>query len=185
MTAQGPGQSARLLLDIIVVLEAEGFDYAVVGAMAAAVHGSVRASVDADAVLSATAQQLAALAVKFEALGLKTTLTRGGVDDPIAAVLLIQDQFENRVDLLAGLRGLEATAYARIIQIQLDDRPIKFIGREDFIAMKAFAGGPQDLVDARHAINAGREKLDIDLLRKIAAKFGKAAVAACEELLGE
>ena len=185
MKANGPGQSALLLLDVIAVLEAAGFDYAVVGAMAAAVHGAVRASVDADAVLSATTQQLAALKAEFESLGLKTKLTHGGADDPIAAVLLVQDQFENRVDLLAGLRGLQATAYARSIRIQLDDRTIKFIGREDFIAMKAFAGGPQDLADARHAINTDREDLDIELLRGIAVKFGKAALAACEELLGE
>ena len=35
MKAHGPGQSALLLLDVIAVLEAAGFDYAVVGAMAA------------------------------------------------------------------------------------------------------------------------------------------------------
>lgn len=36
MRASGPGQSARLLLDVIDVLEREHIDYAVIGALAAA-----------------------------------------------------------------------------------------------------------------------------------------------------
>ena len=52
MTTTGPGQSALLLLDAVSVLTSDGIDYAVIGALAASVHGVVRASVDADAVLS-------------------------------------------------------------------------------------------------------------------------------------
>jgi hypothetical protein len=48
----GLGQSALLLLDAIEVLAREQINYAVIGAMAASIHGVVRASVDADAVLS-------------------------------------------------------------------------------------------------------------------------------------
>src|SRR5271167_4100822 len=48
----GVGQSALLLLDAIAVLSSEGIDYAVIGAMAASIYGVVRASIDADAVLS-------------------------------------------------------------------------------------------------------------------------------------
>jgi DNA-binding NarL/FixJ family response regulator len=46
----GPGQSALLLLDAVDVLTREQIDYAVIGALAASIHGVVRASVDADAI---------------------------------------------------------------------------------------------------------------------------------------
>ena len=47
MRARQAGESALLLLDAVDLLERAGISYAVVGAMAAAVHGVVRASMDA------------------------------------------------------------------------------------------------------------------------------------------
>lgn len=49
MKARGPGESALLLLDVVAVLTKAGTAYAVIGAMAAAVHGAIRATTDADA----------------------------------------------------------------------------------------------------------------------------------------
>ena len=57
------GQSALLLLDAVGVLVTRNIPYAVIGAMAASVHGVVRASMDADAVLSLTIQETPKLAV--------------------------------------------------------------------------------------------------------------------------
>lgn len=95
MRASGPGQSARLLLDVVDVLAQERIDYAVIGAMAAAVHGVIRASVDADAVLSVTVRQLSELQSKLSALGLKTDLRRGDLEDPIPGMLLLRDMRSN------------------------------------------------------------------------------------------
>ena len=49
MRTKGPGEAALLLLDVVALLRIEKIDYAVIGAMAASVHGVVRASIDADA----------------------------------------------------------------------------------------------------------------------------------------
>ena len=57
MRASAPGQSVLLLLDAVAVLGNEEVDYAVIGAIAASVHAVVRASVNADAVLSVSRQQ--------------------------------------------------------------------------------------------------------------------------------
>ena len=51
MRASRPGQSALLLLDVVELLRRENIDYLVIGAFALAVHGVVRASRDADALL--------------------------------------------------------------------------------------------------------------------------------------
>ena len=109
MRAKGPGESALLLLDVVDILSLEGIDYAVIGAMAASLHGVVRASVDADAVIRATFQRLRELETRCAAAGLRTELRRGDEDDPVPALLALGDE-HGRVDLLAGLRW-RATGY--------------------------------------------------------------------------
>jgi hypothetical protein len=179
----GPGESALLLLDAVDVLVTEGVDYAVVGAMAGSVHGIVRASFDADAVLSLAAQRASELERRFKAAGFQTTLRRGDPDDPIGALLSLSDAFENRVDLLIGLRGLEPAAFSRAIELTFERTALRVIGLEDFIAMKVFAGGPQDLADARAAIATGSRAVDLALLRRLAIRYGGATPAELEKLL--
>lgn len=185
MRTTSPGESALLLLDAVAVLTAEGVSYAVVGAMAGSVHGIVRASFDADAVLSLTVQRAPELEQKFKAAGFQTTLRRGDLEDPIGALLSLSDAFENRVDLLIGLRGLEPTAFSRAIEVTFEKTTLRVIGLEDFIAMKVFAGGPQDLADARAAIDTGSRAVDLALLRRLALKYGGATAGALEKLLAD
>jgi hypothetical protein len=50
--------------------------------------------------------------------------------------------------------------------------------------MKAFAGGPVDLADARAVIEQDRESLDEALLRRLAQRFGRDAARTVEHLIG-
>jgi predicted nucleotidyltransferase len=179
----GVGQSALLLLDAIEVLAREKIDYAVIGAMAASIHGVVRASLDADVVLSLGSRKRSDLEREFKSVGFQTELQIGGVDDPIPAVLKLMDSFKNKVDLLVGLRGLEPEAFSRAIEVKLQGASIRIISLEDFIAMKVFAAGPQDMADARNAIRAGRDSLDLALVRRLAMRYGRDASLGLEELL--
>lgn len=183
MRTTGPGESALLLLDAVDVLTADGINYAVIGAMAGSVHGIVRASFDADAVLSLAVQRAPELERKFKAAGFQTTLRRGDPDDPIGALLSLSDAFENRVDLLIGLRGLEPTAFSRAIELTFEKTALRVIGLEDFIAMKVFAGGPQDLADARAAISVAGDRLNRTLALELARRFGRDVPAMLQELL--
>lgn len=183
MRARGRGESALMLLDVAVVLEKEDLDYAVVGAMAASVHGSIRATADADALLSVTLPQLRQLEKALVKAGFDTRLRRGDADDPIPALLAVSDRHDNRVDLLAGLRGLDPEALSRAITVPFMGSTVRVIGREDFIAMKCFAGGPQDLADARQALADRDSRLNLDLLRRTTRRFGRAAADALEQLL--
>lgn len=185
MRTTGPGQSALLLLDVADCLVQEKVDYAVIGALASAVHGLVRASVDADAVLLLSVQQLAALEKKLASAGFRTQLQQRSFMDPIAAMLSLTDNFDNRVDLLVGLRGLEAAAFTRVTAVPFNGSSLPVIGREDFIAMKAFAGGPQDLADAEAALIAAGTGLDLALLQRLTARYGRDATAALEKLLAQ
>jgi hypothetical protein len=57
------------------------------------------------------------------------------------------------------------------------------ISREDFIAMKCFAGGPQDIADTEIALRPGEAGINIDLLRRITRRFGRSATDVLETLL--
>ena len=85
MRTSGAGQSALLLLDVVDLLTSENINYALIGAMAASAHGVVRASLDADAVLSLAEQELGDLERKCKSAGFLTELRHGDEDDPIAA----------------------------------------------------------------------------------------------------
>lgn len=184
MKARGPGQSPLLLLDVAAILAEQKIEYAVIGAMAAAVHGSIRATTDADALVSVSMSRLARLKRALQKAGFNVDLRSGDADDPIPALLAVGDKHGNRVDLLGGLRGLDKDAFSRSITVPFLGSSIRVIGREDFIAMKCFAGGPQDIVDARFALKAASEPVNVDLLRRLTRRFGRPAADALEQLLG-
>ena len=177
------GESALLLLDVIDLLSGQNIEYAVVGALAASIHGAVRASMDADVVLSVGIPQAEYIGQMLKAAGFQTELARGDLDDPIPALLKAIDEYGNRVDLLIGLKGLDPQAFSRIIAVPFQGKIVKFIGREDFIATKVFAGGPMDMVDAMRAITAAGASLDLELVRRLAKRFGRDASASLERLL--
>ena len=183
MRASAPGQSALLMMDVAATLRSEGIPYVVIGAMAAAVHGSVRASLDADALVSVTIADAKSLQGRFSTEGLTSELRIGDADDPIPALLAISDGFGNRVDLLIGLRGMDPAAFARARHVTFFGESLSIVGREDFIAMKIFAGGPQDLADARQAMGFDRAALDLDLLQRLAARFGPETSSNLAKLL--
>lgn len=177
------GESALLLLDAVEVLVANKIEYAVVGAIAASIHGAVRASMDADVVLSLAVQEAKHLEQAFKAANFHTELSRGEFNDPIPALLKLGDSYGNRVDLLIGLRGMEAEAFTRIMEVPFQGQKLRFIGREDFVAMKAFAGGPMDIVDATRAIEAAGASMDKALLRRLGKQYGREALQLIERLL--
>jgi predicted nucleotidyltransferase len=183
MRARSAGQSALLLLDVAAILEKHGIDYVVIGAMAAAVHGSIRATTDADALVSVGVAKLKQLQGALKRAGLSADLRHGDDEDPIRALLAVTDQHRNRVDLLAGLRGLDPAAFTRALEVELLGSSLRVIGREDFIAMKCFAGNQQDIADARHALKAAKESIDIDLVRRLSKRFGTSAAHVLDQVL--
>jgi hypothetical protein len=177
------GQSALLLLDVVEILTREKLDYAIIGAFALSIHGAVRASTDVDALLSLTFERLKQLDKLFQSAGFHTTLRRGEDDDPVLGTLILTDDFGNQVDILGGLKGMDPRLFERTVEVDLRGHPLKFVGREDFIAMKCFAGGPQDLLDARSAYEGAQGPLNLDLLRTVTRRFGRDAADRLEQVL--
>jgi hypothetical protein len=182
VSATGPGQSLLLLLDVVTLLDEKDIAYGVVGALAASVYGSIRATTDADAIVSVPPSRLAGLERMLRKAGLTVALRRGDSGDPIPALFSISDEFSNRVDLLGGLRGLDPEAFDRTMPVTFSGTTLRIIGREDFVAMKCFAGGPQDIADAQETIRATNPPIDLDLVRRVTRRFGRPAADALERL---
>ncbi|HUA23765.1 MAG TPA: DUF6036 family nucleotidyltransferase [Steroidobacteraceae bacterium] len=177
------GQSALLLLDVAEILRHEKVDYAVIGAFALALLGVIRATSDIDALLFTTPGRLAKLEKPFKRAGFGTEFRTAEADDPISGMLVLTDGFHNHVELLGGLRNMDPETFSRTLEIRFRDQTLRIVGREDFIAMKCFAAGPQDILDARSAYHAAPGPIDLDLLRTVARRFGRAAADNLEEVL--
>jgi predicted nucleotidyltransferase len=186
MRTTAPGQSALLLLDVISRLVERRISYAIIGAFAASFYGWVRASLDADAVVSIrTAEDIAHLCRDLRAQGLNVEHRKGDFDDPVAAVINIQDTFHNRVDLLMGIRGMTQELFDRAQEAQFMDSSIKIVSLEDFIALKIFAGSPRDIQDVMGVLEVSHEKINEGLLKKLASQYGNECAEKLKQLLKE
>ncbi|MBS0373687.1 MAG: hypothetical protein JSR73_03865 [Proteobacteria bacterium] len=177
------GQSALLLLDVVEILRREHVDYAVIGAFALAVLGVVRATTDVDALIFTKPGRLAKLRRPFSRAGFHIELRSADEDDPVFGLLILSDDFGNHVELLGGLRNLDPGTLSRTLKVEFRGETVNVVGREDFIAMKCFAGGPQDLLDARSAYQSAPGPVDLDLLRLVTRRFGREAADRLEEVV--
>jgi hypothetical protein len=143
----------------------------------------VRASLDADALLQTSLKGIKRLKQLFEGAGLDVALRQGDADDPIPMMLVLSDPHGNQVDLLGGLRGLDPKAFSRGLEVPFQGSTLRVVGREDFIAMKCFAGDPQDLLDAKSAYFGAETPIGLDLLRRITRRFGRDAADRLEQIL--
>jgi len=187
MKAKGPGQSVLLLLDVINILDRFHVPYAVIGAFAASFHGVVRASMDADAIISLQPgpADVEVLTDGFLRAGLKSSYRKGDLDDPVGAVINVEDNFKNRVDLLMNIRGVTEDIFSRTIKAEFMNARIRLIGIEDFVAMKIFAGSPKDLNDVAGVLKVSYDRIRMALLRELVQRYGKNALGKLEFLLRE
>jgi hypothetical protein len=177
------GQSALLVLDVVDILRGEKVNYAVIGAFALTVLGVVRATTAVDALLFAAPGRLAKLEKVYKQAGFDTELRSAEADDPVSGMLILSDDFGNHVELLGGLRNMDPDIFSRALEIEFRQEKLHIVGREDFIAMKCYAGGPQDLLDARSAYEAAPGPIDLDLLRTVTRRFGREAADRLQAVL--
>jgi predicted nucleotidyltransferase len=81
------------------------------------------------------------------------------------------------------LLDVDSEVFTRAIEVPFQGETLRVVGREDFIAMKLFAGGPQDLSDVRHAMAVAKDALDRPLLMRLAKGFGRQAVQSLKKIL--
>ena len=185
MRTTGPDQPEQILLDVTALLTGLGIPYAVVGALAVSFYGVPRATADAGSVvwMRNTGKSALDLRDSLTTSGYRTELKQGDIDDPILQSIRAEDEYQNRIDLLLGIRGMDPDAVHRCVSPTLFGSTLQIIAPEDLIGMKIFAGGPQDLEDVRGILQVSRERLDADLLRRVARRYGADVARTLDELL--
>ena len=176
------GQSALLLLDAIHHLAGLNLDYAVVGCMAAAVHGLARASEKVQVALMIPFDEVPNLERTFVEAGFQLDIVQTSRAGVSLTILRLTDDFRNGVEVFVNLEGFDARTLRRTVTIPFQGEVVRLVGREDFIAIQAISGRLQDLIDVEAAIAAPGRPLDVDLIRALVSRHVVAA-AAIERLL--
>jgi hypothetical protein len=185
MRAKESGQSPLLLLDVIDILNKQKVPYAVIGAMAVSFYGVVRSSLDADALIRPQEGRagLRALRSALIKAGMHVVVRQGGVDDPLTGIILIEDDHENHVDLLLGIKKADADLFQRVTRVPFQGETINMASAEDLICLKIYAGGVKDLADAQGILSVSEDIIDQKKLRRIARSFGKEVTRTLEEMM--
>lgn len=135
----------RAILD---ALEARGVECAVVGAMALAVHGVVRATTDIDLLVcpADVDRALAAVATAGYVLPAERMTFSSGVT--VQRVTKVRDGESLTLDLLLA-DGPLLPAWESRQTVAAGDRRLRVVSREALITMKALSGRLRDLADIR------------------------------------
>jgi hypothetical protein len=168
------GSSPQLLDRIGRILESQKARWAAIGALAVAYHGVVRASLDADALISlkGAGLDLDTLARLLSDQGLTVEVRMGEEGDPLGFVVRIFDAERNQVDLIGGIRKLDPGFFDRALSDEFDGLKLRFASPEDLIALKVYAGGPKDMEDAKGVLEVQSGAIDKDLVLSLCRRFG-------------
>ncbi len=185
MRAKESGQSALLLLDVIDILNKQKVPYAVIGAMAVSFYGVVRSSLDADALIRIKEGRVGLRALRSALIkaGMHVVVRRGGVYDPLEGVILIEDNYENHVDLLLGIKKADDDVFQRVTRVPFQGEMINMVSVEDLICLKIYAGGIKDLADVQGILSVSENIINQKKLMRLARPFGKEVTRILEEMM--
>ncbi len=161
-----------------------GFQTALIGAAALAVHRYTRGTQDVDlAVAIDPCTQLALLQQSLDSVGLNTQLRLPDADDPLGGVLVVRnpqsddsegDDVVEVVNFRNPYHAASTPAPAAIARAQpLPGTSLRCVKIEDLVALKLYAGGLSDLADIEQLL-AHNPEADLPAIRAAAAPFDTA-----------
>ena len=171
------GRALRILDELAV-------PYALMGGIAMAAWGRLRATQDTDLLLGLSQVDSDRLLSALRQAGFKfqrdPPLTEIGGARLLQAAYAHPDHFlDVRTDLLLADHEFHKLAVRRAIPLQFDGLTIPVVTLEDLIVLKLAAGRVLDRVDAAEIYRARKSQLELDYLRRAAASLG------CEPILDD
>lgn len=137
----------RDFTDMLAALSEEGVEYLVVGAYAVIAHGALRTTGDLDILVRRSPENAERLWRALKRFG--APLLDVSREDFIQPDVIYQIGVRpGRIDLLTEIPGVEfEQAWPNRTHVEIEGRPIPFIGREDLIRGKIASGRHKDLAD--------------------------------------
>ncbi len=139
------------LRKVVAALDRLEVSHALIGGLAVAARGAIRATRDVDLIVGMPVQEAPFLVRSLIGLGFQATFHRGATEDPIAGVVRVVvsvDDAEVNCDLLFASREWQTRAVRNATPIDLGSFVVRVAQPADLFLLKLYAGGPQDLIDA-------------------------------------
>jgi len=143
------------LTAVVAALDAGGAEYALVGGLALAVHGVARATTDIDLLILPEQTDQVLVLVKNIGFRFRASPMRFPDGMSIQRVSKIEEGETLTLDLLMVEDNLR-DAWDSRARYDTPTGSLSVIGREALIAMKTWAGRPQDLADVQRLTEADR-----------------------------
>ena len=135
------------LREFVELLNSEKVEYLVVGAFALAWHGYARFTADIDIFIRSSAGNAETVLAVLQKFGFGSLdIARDDFTRPGQIVQL--GVKPNRIDIISSIAGVGFDqAWLGRVEGQIDDLPVRFIGRADLIHNKEATGRPGDKRD--------------------------------------
>lgn len=160
----------RALFSAVEFLEYRHLAYAVIGGMALAQWGVVRATLDVDFKIAVPDTDYAAV----RDLLVRRFPLPGRPDLPTNPLIVSVDADGVIVDFLLALPGYDSGVVDRAIRKSYKGHEIRFCSAEDLIILKAVAARPRDWLDIEGLVEAQRSRLNLDFIRDWSDQFAEA-----------
>jgi hypothetical protein len=141
----------KALQKTVETLDRLGIAYALIGGLAVAARGIVRATQDVDLMVALPVQEALSLEQSMRVSGFQATFHRGAPDDPLIGVLRLAipaSGAEIKCDVIFASRPWQIRAVSNATSIDLGTFAVRVAQPADLFLLKLYAGGPQDLIDA-------------------------------------
>ncbi|HVF34423.1 MAG TPA: nucleotidyl transferase AbiEii/AbiGii toxin family protein [Candidatus Saccharimonadia bacterium] len=167
-----PSGVSSLVADLGRALE--GVRWCLIGAQAAVIYGSTRATLDVDASVAIPEHERERLLHRLE-----MERFHPRIEEPLEfaartrVLLLVHRPTAIPVDLVLAGAGIEEEFLARAHLIDLDGTNVPVISPEDLVASKMLAGRPRDLEDVESVLRR-RRGVDLAEVRDLLVIFEQA-----------
>jgi hypothetical protein len=161
----------QTLLDVDRICRESQTPYAVIGGIAALVHGGMRTTHDVDITIYTEIDQLDRTYRLFEKDFAPIRQEAMAFFERFFVLSLRHRQSQIRVDMAAALSGLEQNAIKRSERRLFGQVEISVCTVEDLLIFKLFAARDKDLLDVKSLVAHNREKLDVAYLRSRAKEL--------------
>lgn len=169
----------KLLQDASLALQIR-IRFALIGGLAVAAWGVVRATQDIDLLADSNPSPLKNTDLQrrlerfLERRSCRAEWRVGGIDDPIPLLLRVEMPRPGRgikADILWAHKRWQRETLARTIRLSVLRMEVVILHPEDLILLKLGAGGPQDLLDVEGLLSNRPSELNLTRLRKKATQL--------------
>ena len=140
---------------VVRELSSRSVPHALIGAVAMAARGVVRATDDVDLLVTDRSVLRESSWKTLADAGFKVEVRLGDDEDPLAGVVRVEREPARALDVVVGRHAWQAEVIQRAERHRLGSVEVGLVLPSDLILLKLFAGARQDVMDVEALLEAG------------------------------